>query len=130
MSTIFSKIVSGEIPAYKVYEDQEFLAFLDVFPIVKGHTLVIPKQEIDNVFNIDDELYQRYFMVCKKISHAIAKSVTCKRVGSAIVGLEVAHAHVHLVPLNSISDLNFEKPKLNFTAAEFEELSERIASNL
>ncbi|MFC2113924.1 HIT family protein [Bacteroidota bacterium] len=130
MSSIFTKIVAGEIPAYKVYEDDEFLAFLDVFPIAKGHTLVIPKQEVDNVFDMEDSLYQRYFMLCKKLSHAIAQSIPCLRVGSAIVGLEIPHAHVHLVPLNSISDLNFEKPKLKFTGEEFGQLAELIKSKL
>lgn len=130
MASLFTKIVSGEIPSYKVYEDTEFLAFLDIFPIAKGHTLVIPKKEIDNVFDIDDDLYQRYHMVCKKIARALAKTIPCERVGSAIVGLEIPHAHIHLVPLNKISDLNFEKPKLKFTEEEFKQIAESVRSSL
>lgn len=130
MTTIFSKIVSGEIPAYKVYEDDDFIAFLDVFPIAKGHTLVIPKIEIDNVFDLEDDLYQKMHILCKRIAHAIYKAIPCARIGSAVVGLEIPHAHIHLVPINSISDLNFEKEKLSFTAKEFEEISRLIISNL
>lgn len=129
MASIFSKIVTGEIPAYKVYEDQDFLAFLDVFPIAKGHVLVIPKKEIDNVFYIDDDLYIKYMMVCKKVSHALEKAIPCARIGSAVVGLEVPHAHVHLVPINHISDLNFEKEKLKFTQEEFEKIASDIRKN-
>jgi histidine triad (HIT) family protein len=130
MTSIFSKIVAGEIPAYKVYEDENFLAFLDVFPIAAGHTLVIPKKEIDNVFDLDDELYLKYQLVCKKIAKALAISISCVRVGSAVVGLEIPHAHIHLVPLNSIGDLNFEKPKLKFSEEEFRHMVQLIKSNL
>ena len=130
MTSIFSKIVAGEIPAYKVYEDENFLAFLDVFPIAAGHTLVIPKKEIDNVFDLDDELYLKYQLVCKKIAKALAQSISCVRVGSAVVGLEIPHAHIHLVPLNSIGDLNFEKPKLKFSEEEFRHMVQLIKSNL
>lgn len=130
MTSIFSKIVAGEIPAYKVYEDENFLAFLDVYPIAAGHTLVIPKKEIDNVFDLDDELYLKYQLVCKKIAKALAISISCVRVGSAVVGLEIPHAHIHLVPLNSIGDLNFEKPKLKFSKEEFRHMVQLIKSNL
>ncbi|MBL6964602.1 MAG: HIT domain-containing protein [Bacteroidetes bacterium] len=130
MTTIFSKIVKGEIPAYKIYEDDDFLAFLDVFPIARGHTLVIPKIEIDNVFDMDDDLYLRFHFICKKLARGIAKAIPCIRVGSAIVGLEIPHAHIHLVPLNSISDLNFEKEKLKFSQEEFEEIAKMIVSKL
>ncbi|MBT3934917.1 MAG: HIT domain-containing protein [Bacteroidetes bacterium] len=130
MTSIFSKIVAGEIPAYKVYEDENFLAFLDVYPIAAGHTLVIPKKEIDNVFDLDDELYLKYQLVCKKIAKALAISISCVRVGSAVVGLEIPHAHIHLVPLNSIGDLNFEKPKLKFSEEEFRHMVQLIKSNL
>ncbi len=130
MTSIFSKIVAGEIPAYKVYEDENFLAFLDVFPIAAGHTLVIPKKEIDNVFDLDDELYLKYQLVCKKIAKALAQSISCVRGGSAVVGLEIPHAHFHLVPLNSIGDLNFEKPKLKFSEEEFRHMVQLIKSNL
>ncbi len=130
MTTIFSKIVKGEIPAYKIYEDDDFLAFLDVFPIARGHTLVIPKIEIDNVFDMEDDLYLRFHLICKKLARGIAKAIPCIRVGSAIVGLEIPHAHIHLVPLNSISDLNFEKEKLKFSQEEFEEIAKMIVSKL
>lgn len=130
MASIFTKIIAGEIPAYKVYEDDDFIAFLDVFPIAKGHTLVVPKVEIDNVFEIDDILYSKYHILCKKLANAIFKAIKCKRVGSAIVGLEIPHAHIHLVPLNSISDLNFEKEKLKLSSDEFIEIANKIKSNL
>lgn len=126
MASLFTKIINGEIPAYKVYEDDEFIAFLDIFPIAKGHTLVVPKEEIDNVFDIEDGRYQRFHLVCKKIAHALAKTIPCERVGSAIVGLEIPHAHIHLVPLNEIADLNFEKKKLKFSEQEFTEIAEAI----
>ena len=130
MTSIFSRIVDGEIPAYKIFEDDRFMAFLDVFPVAKGHTLVIPKVEIDNVFDIEEKLYIDYMSLCKKIAVAIAKAVPCKRVGSAIVGLEIPHAHVHLIPLNEIADLNFEKEKLIFTKSEFEEIAGQIRKYL
>ncbi len=130
MSTIFSKIAKGEIPSYKVYEDEEFFAFLDINPVAKGHTLVIPRAEIDNVFEMDDDLYQRYMLVCKKIAKALAKAIPCIRVGSAIVGLEVPHAHVHLIPLNSMDDINFNKPKLKLTEEEFRNIATRIQNYL
>ncbi len=130
MATIFSKIVSGEIPSYKVYEDDEFFAFLDINPLAKGHTLVIPKQEIDNVFDMEDGLYERYLLVCKKIAGALAAAIPCIRVGSAIVGLEVPHAHIHLIPLNSMSDINFSKPKLQLERKDFEEIISAIKKYL
>lgn len=123
MSTIFSKIVSGEIPAYKVAEDDNFLAFLDVFPIALGHVLVIPKKETDYIFDIDDEEYMNMWLFAKKVSKAIKKVFPCPKVGVAVVGLEVAHAHIHLMPLNQVSDLNFEKPKLSLSVEEFEKIA-------
>ena len=130
MSSIFTKIINGEIPCYKVAEDENFLAFLDINPLAKGHTLVIPKKEIDYIFDLDDELFSGLQLFSKKIANAIDKSVECKRVGVAVIGLEVAHAHIHLVPLNNIGDLNFSNPKLKLTKDEFLEISKKIASNI
>jgi histidine triad (HIT) family protein len=127
MPSIFSKIVNGEIPAYKVAEDDRFLAFLDINPLAEGHTLVIPKQEVDYVFDLDDKFYADYFVFAKKVAVAIKKVVPCEKVGIAVVGLEVAHAHIHLIPINTIYDIDFKKPKLKFTREEFEEISGKIA---
>ena len=130
MATIFSKIVNGEIPCYKVYEDDEFLAFLDVFPISKGHVLVIPKKETDYIFDIEDLSYARMWQFAKKISKALKLSVSCERIGISVIGLEVAHAHIHLLPINSLEDMNFSKSKINFSKQEFEEIAHTIASNI
>ncbi|MBB6611993.1 HIT family protein [Pontibacter sp. Tf4] len=126
-ASIFTKIVNGEIPAYKIAEDDRFLAFLDVFPTTKGHTLVIPKQQIDYIFDLDDELYLGLMAFAKKVAAAIEKAVPCKRVGVAVVGLEVPHAHVHLIPLYSMQDMNFANKK-QFSQQEFEETLEKIRS--
>ena len=130
MATIFSQIVNGEIPCYKVYEDDEFLAFLDVFPVAKGHVLVIPKKETDYIFDIEDQSYARMWRFAKKISKALKLSVSCERIGISVIGLEVAHAHIHLLPINSLEDMNFSKPKMNFSKQEFEEIAHTIASNI
>lgn len=130
MATIFSKIVNGEIPCYKVYEDDEFLAFLDVFPVSKGHILVIPKKETDYIFDIEDQSYARMWQFAKKISKALKLSVSCERIGISVIGLEVAHAHIHLLPINSLEDMNFSKPKMSFSKQEFEEIADTIASNI
>jgi histidine triad (HIT) family protein len=130
MPSIFSKIVSGEIPCYKVAEDENFLAFLDIYPLAKGHTLVIPKKEIDYIFDLNDDLLSAMHLFSKRIARAIDKSVTCKRVGVAVVGLEVPHAHIHLIPLNAIGDLNFANPKLKFSQEEFMEIAQRIHTNI
>jgi histidine triad (HIT) family protein len=130
MATIFSKIVNGEIPCYKVYEDDEFLAFLDVFPVSKGHVLVIPKKETDYIFDIEDQSYARMWQFAKKISKALKLSVSCERIGISVIGLEVAHAHIHLLPINSLEDMNFSKPKMSFSKQEFEEIADIIASNI
>tara|TARA_B110000305_G_C19461191_1_gene654487 strand:- start:2836 stop:3228 length:393 start_codon:yes stop_codon:yes gene_type:complete len=130
MATIFSKIVNGEIPCYKVYEDDEFLAFLDVFPVAKGHVLVIPKKETDYIFDIEDQSYARMWQFAKKISKALKLSVSCERIGISVIGLEVAHAHIHLLPINSLEDMNFSKPKMSFSKQEFEEIADTIASNI
>ena len=130
MATIFSKIASGEIPSYKVAEDDDFFAFLDINPLAKGHTLVIPKKEIDYIFDLDDDLFARMNLFAKRVARAIDKSVDCKRVGIAVVGLEIAHAHIHLVPLSQMGDLNFSNPKLKLSEEEFAKIASTISSNL
>ncbi|WP_163398033.1 HIT family protein [Flavobacterium fluviatile] len=129
MSSIFTKIVNGEIPAYKIAEDDNFLAFLDVNPNAKGHTLCIPKQEIDKIFDIEDELYLGLMKFSRKIAIALEKTVPCKRVGMAVVGLEVPHAHVHLIPLNEMDEMRFHN-KVSLSKEEFEALAKSIQSNL
>lgn len=121
MASIFSRIVSGEIPAYKIAENDQFLAFLDISPLVKGHTLVIPKKETDYLFDIGDEEYKELMIFAKQVAVALRKSVPCIRVGVAVIGLEVPHAHIHLIPLNSMSDINFSLPKLSLPAEVMEE---------
>ncbi|MBZ4036107.1 HIT family protein [Flavobacterium sp. 17A] len=129
MSSIFTKIVNGEIPAYKIAEDDKYLAFLDVNPNAKGHTLCIPKQEIDKIFDMDEELYLGLMKFSKKIAAALEKTVPCKRVGIAVVGLEVPHAHVHLIPLNEMDEMRFIN-KVSLSKEEFEALAKDIQSNL
>jgi len=129
MSSIFTKIVNGEIPCYKIAEDANFLAFLDVNPNAKGHTLCIPKQEINKIFDIEDELYLGLMAFSKKIAVALEKTVPCKRVGMAVIGLEVPHAHVHLIPLNEMDEMRFQN-KVSLTKEEFEALAKAIQSNL
>lgn len=129
MSSIFTKIVNGEIPAYKIVEDDNFLAFLDVNPNAEGHTLCIPKKEIDKIFDMDDELYLGLMKFSKKIAIALEKTVPCKRVGMAVVGLEVPHAHVHLIPLNEMDEMRFQN-KVSLSKEEFETLAKKIHANL
>ena len=129
MSSIFTKIVNGEIPCYKIAEDANFLAFLDVNPNAKGHTLCIPKQEIDQLFEIDDELYLGLMQFSKKIAAALQKTVPCKRIGMAAIGLEVPHAHIHLIPLNEMDEMRFLN-KVRMTKDEFETLAKAIQNNL
>ncbi|MDP5199385.1 HIT family protein [Flavobacterium sp. DG2-3] len=129
MSSIFTKIVNGEIPCYKIAEDDNFLAFLDVNPNAKGHTLCIPKQEIDKIFDMDEELYLGLMKFSKKVAAALEKTVPCKRVGIAVVGLEVPHAHVHLIPLNEMDEMRFIN-KVSLSKEEFEALAKDIQSNL
>jgi histidine triad (HIT) family protein len=129
MSSIFTKIVNGEIPAYKIAEDENYLAFLDVNPNAKGHTLCIPKQEIDKIFDMDDELYLGLMKFSKKIAVALEKTVPCKRIGMAVVGLEVPHAHVHLIPLNHMDEMRFHN-KVSLSKEEFEALAKSIQANL
>ena len=129
MPSIFTKIIKGEIPCYKIAEDDDFLAFLDVNPNAKGHTLCVPKQEIDKIFDIDDDLYLGLMQFSKKIAIALEKSVPCKRIGMAVIGLEVPHAHVHLIPLNEMGEMTF-KHKVSLTKEEFEALAKSIKANL
>ena len=129
MSSIFTKIVNGEIPCYKIAEDENFLAFLDVNPNAKGHTLSIPKQEIDKIFEIEDDLYIGLMQFSKKIAIALEKTVPCLRVGMAVVGLEVPHAHVHLIPLNEMDEIRFQN-KVSMSKDEFEALAQNIKNNL
>jgi histidine triad (HIT) family protein len=129
MSSIFTKIIKGEIPCYKIAEDANFLAFLDVNPNAKGHTLCVPKQEIDKIFDLEDDLYIGLMQFSKKIAVALEKTVPCKRVGIAVIGLEVPHAHVHLIPLNEMDEMRFQK-KVAMTKEEFQALASQIQANL
>lgn len=130
MATIFSKIINGEIPCYKIAETDSFLAFLDVRPLALGHTLVIPKKETDYIFDLEDEEYAALMLFAKIIAHAVKKTVPCIKIGVAVIGLEVPHAHVHLVPMQQIADLNFEKERYQFTEDEYVNLAKAIASNI
>ncbi len=129
MASIFTKIVNGEIPCYKIAEDENFLAFLDVNPNAKGHTLCIPKKEIDKIFDIEDQLYLGLMAFSKKVAIALEKTVPCKRIGMSVIGLEVPHAHVHLIPLNEMGEIRFVN-KVTMTPAEFEALATAIQQNL
>ena len=129
MSSIFTKIINGEIPCYKIAETNDFLAFLDVNPNAIGHTLCVPKQEINKIFDIQDDLYLGLMQFSKKNAIALEKSVSCKRVGMAVIGLEVPHAHVHLIPLNEMDEMRFQN-KVSLTKEEFEELAKKIQDNL
>ncbi|MCY4780136.1 HIT family protein [Sphingobacterium sp. UT-1RO-CII-1] len=126
MSTIFSKIVSGEIPAYKVAESNDYLAFLDVNPLREGHVLVIPKKETDYIFDINDDEYMGMWVFAKIVSQGIKKVFPCPKVGVAVVGLEVAHAHIHLIPIDAVDDMNFSKPKLSLSPERMSEIAEDI----
>lgn len=126
MSSIFTKIVNGEIPCYKVDENEHFLAFLDIQPIIKGHTLVIPKKEINYIFDIDDKLLADYILFAKSVAKKMDKVFDCNRIGMTVVGLEVPHAHIHLMPINSITDMDFNKPKLSLSPEEMTEIAQSI----
>lgn len=126
MATIFSRIIAGEIPSYKVAEDDKFYAFLDINPLVKGHTLVVPKQEVDYIFDLNDEDLAEMHVFAKKVARAIEKAFPCKKVGEAVIGLEVPHAHIHLIPMQKESDMLFSNPKLKLSGEEFEAVAEAI----
>lgn len=128
MASIFTRIISGEIPCYKIAEDDRFFAFLDISPLAKGHTLVVPKAEVDYIFDIEDEHHKDLWNFAKKVAQALKKAVPCKRIGIAVIGLEVPHAHIHLIPMNKVSDMNFASPKLSFPASEMEETAQKIRS--
>jgi histidine triad (HIT) family protein len=130
METIFTKIVKGEIPAYKIAEDERFLAFLDVSPLQKGHTLVIPKAQIDYIFDLEDDLLGDMLIFAKRVAHGIKEATRCNRVGVAVIGLEVPHAHVHLIPINQMSDMSFSQPKKKFSAEEMEAIASEIREQL
>ena len=129
MASIFTKIVNGEIPCYKIAEDENYLAFLDVNPNAKGHTLCIPKQEINKIFDMEEDHYLGLMKFSRKVAKAVEKSVECKRIGVAVIGLEVPHVHVHLIPLQDMDDMRFQR-KTSLTPEEFQELAKQIASNL
>jgi len=126
MSTIFTKIINGEIPSYKIAENENFYAFLDIFPLKEGHTLVVPKKEVDYFFDIENDLMSEYILFAKKLSIAIKNAIPCVKIGMAVIGLEVPHSHIHLVPMHEIHDLNFSNPKLKLSAEEFNSISEKI----
>ena len=127
MASIFSKIISGEIPSFKIYEDDNFLAFLDINPNALGHTLCIPKKEIDQIFDLDDETLSELIIFSKKVANAIKKAVVCERVGMSVIGLEVPHVHVHLIPINNMDDMSFDT-KISMTESQFNETMNKIKS--
>ena len=127
--SIFTKIIKGEIPCYKIAEDDRFIAFLDVFPIKKGHTLVVPKVQIDYLFDLDDSLLSDLMIFAKKVSQKMQSAISCERIGIAVIGLEVPHAHIHLVPLNTVGDIDFSQPKLQLSAKEMTEIADSIRIN-
>ena len=129
MPTLFTKIINGEIPAYKVAEDDKFLAFLDIRPNAKGHTLCIPKEEVNKIFDLDEETYMELMAFSRKVAKGLEKAISCKRVGMAVVGLEVPHVHVHLIPLNSMGDMNFAN-SVSLSEAEFEQIARDIRTNI
>ena len=127
--SIFTKIIKGEIPCYKIAEDDRFIAFLDVFPIKKGHTLVVPKVQIDYVFDLDDSLLSDLMIFAKKVSQKMQSAISCERIGIAVIGLEVPHAHIHLVPLDTVGDIDFSQPKLQLSSMEMTEIADSIRIN-
>ena len=130
MASIFSKIISGDVPAYKVLENENFLAFLDISQLAKGHVLVIPKKETDYLFDISSDEYLELWKFAQQVAKAMDKAIDCKRIGVAVIGLEVPHAHIHLVPLNNVSDINFERPKLSLSEEEMYEVAQKIRKAL
>ncbi|BEV05799.1 HIT family protein [Chryseobacterium gambrini] len=129
MSTIFTKIINGEIPSYKIAEDENFIAFLDAMPLVKGHTLVVPKKEVDLIFDLDSEEYKNLWGFSQKVAQKIKKAIPCVRVGVAVVGLEVPHAHIHLIPLNTVEDMNFKNERLKLSGEEYTEIQNSIINS-
>ena len=127
--SIFTKIIKGEIPCYKILEDDRFIAFLDVFPIKKGHTLVVPKAQIDYLFHLDDRLLSDLMLFTKKVAQKMEKAIPCERIGVAVIGLEVPHAHIHLVPLDSVGDIDFGQPKLKLSSQEMAKIADSIRIN-
>jgi len=130
MPSIFSKIIAGDIPAYKVAETNEFLAFLDIAPLTEGHLLVIPKKEVDNLFDLDDETYTGLMLFAKIVAAGMKKAIPCNRIGVTVIGLEVPHAHIHLIPINTMGDMNFARPKLKFTPEQFRATADKIRKAL
>lgn len=130
MASIFTKIINGELPSYKIAEDDKCYAFLDISPLAEGHTLVVPKQEVDYIFDIDDEIYSHLHLFAKKVAKAIKQAVPCEKVGMAVIGLDVRHAHIHLVPLKAVGDLNFAKEKLSLPAEQMKAIAEKIAAKV
>jgi len=130
MASLFTKITNGEIPCYKVAEDDRYFAFLDINPLKKGHTLVVPKQETDYIFDLDDDMIAGMIVFSKKIAVAIKTAIPCKRIGVVILGLEIPHAHIHLVPMDSMEDVNFKNPKLRLTPEEFKEIAKNISEKV
>ncbi len=129
MASIFTKIINGDIPSYKIAETDNYYAFLDINPLAKGHTLVIPKSEIDYLFDLDEELYDGLMAFSKKIARAIDNAMDCERVGMAVVGLEVPHAHIHLIPINHVHDIDFQRPRVQLSEEEFQEIASKITNN-
>ncbi|MEI8085913.1 MAG: HIT family protein [Paludibacter sp.] len=128
MATIFSRIIAGEIPCYKIAEDEQFFAFLDINPLSKGHTLVVPKQEVDYIFNLDDATIGDLMIFAKKVALALEKTIECKRIGLTVIGLEVPHAHIHLIPIDEENDMNFQRTKLKLNSDEFKRISEAVSA--
>ena len=130
MASVFTKIINGEIPCYKIAEDDRYFAFLDINPLREGHTLVVPKKETDYIFDLDDDTFAGMMVFSKKIASALKAAIPCARIGVAILGLEVPHAHIHLVPMNSMEDVNFRNPKLKFTPEEFNSIAQKIKDKI
>lgn len=130
MPTLFTRIINGEIPCYKIAEDDNFFAFLDIMPLAPGHVLVVPKKQIDYIFDVDDELLSGILPFAKKIAIAMEKVIPCERIGISVIGLEVPHAHVHLIPLRTMDDINFSRPKLKMSDKELAEIAEKIVAQL
>jgi len=128
MATLFTRIINGEIPSYKIAENELFIAFLDILPVAKGHTLVVPKKEIDYIFDLPNEELQALNLFAKEVARKIQAVIPCKKIGVSVIGLEVPHAHMHLIPINHIHDMNFEKERLKFTTEEYTELCEAISN--